>query len=61
MEKEKRGMSFELRLMGNALCKQLAIYEQMQNGEIPLLPDTKQSLYTSIIELCSVIIKKLDN
>lgn len=61
-QKDNRSKSsYELRLIGNALCRQLAIYEQMQNGEIPLLPDTKQSLYTSIIELCSVIIKKLDN
>lgn len=62
MENDKQHKpSYELRLMGNALCKELAIYEQMQNGEIPHLPDTKQSLYSSINELCGAIIKKLDN
>ncbi len=62
MENDKqRKPSYKLRFMGNALCKELAIYEQMQNGEIPRLPDTKQSLYASIIELCGVIIKELDN
>ena len=59
MEKEKRSISYELRLMGNALCKQLAVYEQMQNGEIPLLPETKKTLQTSIEELCKAIVEKV--
>lgn len=60
MEKEKqRKPSFELRLMGNALCKELAIYEQMQNGEIPLLPETEKALQTSIKELCKAIEEKI--
>lgn len=60
MENEKkRGVSYELRLMGDALCKQLAIYESMQNGEIPLLPETKKDLQTSIKELCKAIAEKI--
>ena len=59
MEKEKRRISYELRLMGNALCKQLAIYESMQNGEIPLFPETKSALQTSIKELCKAIAEKI--
>ena len=47
--------------MGAALCKELTIYEQIQNGEIPRLPGTRKSLYASINELCGAIIKKLDN
>lgn len=62
MENDKqRKPSYELRLMGAALCKELAIYESMQNGEIPRLPGTRKSLYASINELCGTIIKKLDN
>lgn len=57
----KSGMSFELRFMSNALCKQLAIYEQMQNGEIPLLPETKNALQSSIKELCKAIAEKIRN
>lgn len=62
MENDKqRKPSLELRLMGAALCKELTIYEQIQNGEIPRLPGTRKSLYASINELCGTIIKKLDN
>lgn len=60
MEKEKPSrISYELRLMGNALCKELAIYESMQNGEIPLLPETEKTLQTSIKELCKAIVEKI--
>lgn len=60
METEKkRGISYELRLMGNALCKELAIYESMQNGEIPLLPETKKALQTTVKELCKAIAEKI--
>ena len=60
MEKEKLSrISYELRLMGNALCKELAIYESMQNGEIPLLPETEKNLQTSIKELCKAIVEKI--
>ena len=52
---ESKKLSYELRLMGAALCK------SMQNGEIPRLPGTRKSLYASINELCGAIIKKLDN
>ena len=58
---ESKKLSYELRLMGAALCKELAIYESMQNGEITRLPGTRKSLYASINELCGAIIKKLDN
>lgn len=58
---ESKKLSYELRLMGAALCKELAIYESMQNGEIPRLPGTRKSLYASINELCGAIIRKLDN
>ena len=56
---KQRKPSYELRLMGDALCKQLAIYESMQNGEIPLLPEMKKALQTSIKELCKAIKKKI--
>ena len=60
MENDKqRKPSYELRLMGNALCKQLAIYESMQNREIPYLPETKKALQTSIKELCKAIAEKI--
>lgn len=60
MEKEKLSrISYELRLMGNALCKELAIYESMQNGEIPLLPETEKTLQTSKKELCKAIVEKI--
>ena len=45
--------------MGNALCRQLATYENMQNGEIPLLPETKKALQSSIEELCKAIVEKI--
>lgn len=56
---KQRKPSYELRLMGDALCKQLAIYESMQNGEIPLLPEMKKALQTSIKELCKAIEEKI--
>ena len=56
---KQRKPSYELRLMGEALCKQLAIYESMQNGEIPLLPEMKKALQTSIKELCKAIEEKI--
>lgn len=56
---KQRKPSYELRLMGDALCKQLAIYESMQNGEIPLLPEMKKALQTSIKELCKAIVEKI--
>ena len=56
---ENKKPSYELRLMGNALCKQLAIYESMQNGEIPFLPETKKALQASIKELCKAIAEKI--
>lgn len=60
MENDKqRKPSYELRLMGAALCKELAIYEQIQNGEIPLLPETEKTLQTSIKELCKAIVEKI--
>lgn len=59
-QKDNRSKSsYELRLIGNALCRQLAIYENIQNGEIPLLPETKKALQTSIKELCKAIVEKL--
>ena len=61
MEKEtKRKQSFELRLMGNVLCRQLAVYESMQNGEIPLLPETKKAAQSSIKELCTAILGRIN-
>lgn len=60
MENDKqRKPSYKLRLMGAALCKELTIYEQMQNGEIPLLPETEKTLQTSIKELCKAIVEKI--
>lgn len=59
VEPARSKSSYELRLMGNALCRQLAIYENIQNGEIPLLPETKKALQTSIKELCKAIVEKL--
>lgn len=60
MENDKqRKPSYEPRLMGAALCKELTIYEQIQNGEIPLLPETEKTLQTSIKELCKAIVEKI--
>ena len=56
---ENKKPSYELRLMGAALCKQLAIYESMQNGEIPFLPETEKALQISIKELCKAIAEKI--
>ena len=62
VEHYKQGKaSLDLRLLGAALCKELTIYDQIENGEIPLLPGTRKSLYASINELCVTIIKKVDN
>ena len=61
MEKEtKRKQSFELRLMGNVLCRQLAVYESMHNGEIPFLLETEKALQTSIKELCTAILERIN-
>lgn len=60
MEKSRK-VSFELRLLGNALTRELAIYENMQNGEIPLLPETKKAMQTSIKELCTTIAEKVSD
>ena len=46
--------------MGHALLRELITYETMQNGEIPLLPETKKAAQSSIKELCTAILEKLN-
>lgn len=57
---QSRKSKFELRLMGHALLRELITYETMQNGEIPLLPETKKAAQSSIKELCTAILEKLN-
>ena len=59
MEQLKKS-KFELRFIGNALLRELVNFESMQNGEIPLLPETKKAAQSSIKEICTAILEKLN-
>lgn len=59
MEQLKKS-KFELRFIGNALLRELVNFESMQNGEIPLLPETKKAAQSSIKELCTAILERIN-
>lgn len=59
MEQLKKS-KFELRLIGNALLREIITYESMESGEIPFLPETKTAALSSIKELCTAILGRIN-